>query len=140
VNRNGNDLEKGLWDTANQLWTNTKLKPSEYSAPVLGLIFLRFAEQKFAAAEARIEKSSTGRRKIGKVDYQAEGVVYLPPEARFGHLLKLPEGANLGKAINDAMKVIETENEDLRRDGTGRTPPKMAGHPAPGAERNAPTA
>jgi type I restriction enzyme M protein len=114
VNRNGNDLEKGLWDTANQLWTNTKLKPSEYSAPVLGLIFLRFAEQKFAAAEARIEKSSTRRRKTGKVDYQAEGVVYLPPEARFGHLLKLPEGANLGKAINDAMKAIETENEDLK--------------------------
>jgi type I restriction enzyme M protein len=114
MNRAGNDLEKPLWEAANQLWVNTKLKPSEYSAPVLGLIFLRFAEQKFAAAEARIAKGSTGRRKIGTVDYQAEGVVFLPPEARFGHLLKLPEGANLGKAINDAMKAIEVENEDLK--------------------------
>ena len=114
MNRAGNDLEKTLWDAANQLWANTKLKPSEYSAPVLGLIFLRFAEQKFATAEAKIQKAATGRRKIGKVDYQAEGVVYLPAEARFGHLLALPEGANLGKAINDAMKAIETENEDLK--------------------------
>lgn len=114
MNRAGNDLEKTLWDAANQLWTNTKLKPSEYSAPVLGLIFLRFAEQRFAAAEAKIQKAATGRRKIGKVDYQAEGVVYLPPEARFGALLALPEGANLGKAINDAMKAIETENDDLK--------------------------
>ncbi len=114
MNRSGNDLEKALWEAANQLWTNSKLKPSEYSAPVLGLIFLRFAEQKFTAAEAKIQKASTGRRKIGKVDYQAEGVVYLPPEARFGALLALPEGANLGKAINDAMKAIEAENEDLK--------------------------
>jgi type I restriction enzyme M protein len=114
MNRAGNDLEKPLWEAANQLWVNTKLKPSEYSAPVLGLIFLRFAEQKFAAAEARIAKGSAGRRKIGKIDYQAEGVVFLPPEARFGHLLKLPEGANLGKVINDAMKAIEVANEDLK--------------------------
>jgi type I restriction enzyme M protein len=114
MNRSGNDLEKPLWEAAKQLWVNTKLKPSEYSAPVLGLIFLRFAEQKFAAAEAKIQKAATGRRRIGKVDYQAEGVVYLPADARFGHLLALPEGANLGKAINDAMKAIETENEDLK--------------------------
>ncbi|KAA0255514.1 SAM-dependent DNA methyltransferase [Acidobacteria bacterium ACD] len=114
MNRAGNDLEKTLWDAANQLWTNTKLKPSEYSAPVLGLIFLRFAEQRFAAAEAKIQKAATGRRRIGKVDYLAEGVVYLPPEARFGALLALPEGANLGKAINDAMKAIEAENDDLK--------------------------
>jgi type I restriction enzyme M protein len=114
MNRAGNDLEKALWEAAKQLWVNTKLKPSEYSAPVLGLIFLRFAEQKFSVAESKVQKASTGRRKIGKIDYQAEGVLYLPPEARFGHLLRLPEGANLGKAINDAMKAIEAENEDLK--------------------------
>jgi type I restriction enzyme M protein len=54
------------------------------------------------------------RRPIGKADYQARGVLYLRVEARFANLLKLPEGANIGAAINAAMKAIEDENEDLR--------------------------
>ena len=40
--------------------------------------------------------------------------MYLPEAARFSTLLKLPEGDNIGKAINDAMKAIEEENEDLK--------------------------
>ena len=56
----------------------------------------------------------TGRRTIGKIDYQARGVVYLPDEARFSRLIALPEGADIGKAINDAMRAIEAENDDLR--------------------------
>jgi hypothetical protein len=42
-------LEKRLWEAANQLWAGAGLKQSEYSVPVLGLIFLRFAEVSFAA-------------------------------------------------------------------------------------------
>lgn len=80
----------------------------------MGLIFLRYADQKFSEAEREITKQSTGRRKVGKTDYQARGVMYLPDEARFSYLLKLPEGANLAKAINDAMKAIERENEELK--------------------------
>jgi type I restriction enzyme M protein len=41
-------------------------------------------------------------------------VVYLPEKARWNHLLHLPEGADLGKALNAAMTDIEKENEDLR--------------------------
>ncbi|MEZ5911867.1 MAG: type I restriction-modification system subunit M N-terminal domain-containing protein [Paracoccaceae bacterium] len=44
------DVEKRLWSAADQLWANTGLKPSQFSTPVLGLIFLRFAEKRFAAA------------------------------------------------------------------------------------------
>ncbi|CAG0936698.1 putative type I restriction enzymeP M protein [Thermoflexales bacterium] len=40
--------------------------------------------------------------------------MFLRTEARFANLLKLPEGANIGAAINAAMKAIEEENEDLR--------------------------
>ena len=40
-------------------------------------------------------------------------MIYLPEEARFGHLLSLPEGANIGQAVNDAMRAIEKENPDL---------------------------
>jgi len=114
---NNNEIEKRLWEAADQLRANSKLKSSEYSVPVLGLIFLRFADHKFSIAEKEIKKQHRGsnsRRAITKADYQARGVLYLPDEARFSYLLNLPEGENIGKAINDAMKAIEAENEDLK--------------------------
>ena len=86
---NTTDLEKRLWDAADGLRANSGLRSSEYSTPVLGLIFLRFAEQRFAPVERELIGASTGRRTIGPADYQARGVVYLPPEARYGHLLAL---------------------------------------------------
>lgn len=106
------ELEKTLWDAANQLWANAALKPSEFSPIVLGLIFLRYADVRFQAAAEEIGPS-TGRRKIGPADYHAKGVLYLPEEARFGHLLQLPEGGNIGQAVNDAMRAVEKENPDL---------------------------
>ncbi|MBI3948984.1 MAG: SAM-dependent DNA methyltransferase, partial [Acidobacteria bacterium] len=111
---NHSEIENRLWDAADELRANSKLKSSEYSVPVLGLIFLRYADQKFSQAERDLATKSTGRRTIGKTDYQARGVMYLPEQARFSNLLKLPEGADIGKAINDAMRAIEAENEDLK--------------------------
>jgi hypothetical protein len=111
---NTTELEKRLWGAADELRANSKLKSSEYSVPVLGLIFLRFADHKFGEAEKKLSPQGTGRRKIGKTDYQAQGVLYLPEKARFGTLLNLPEGTDIGKAINEAMKAIEAENEDLK--------------------------
>lgn len=109
------DESKRLWAAADQLWANTGLRPAEFSVPVLGLIFLRYAEKKYAAAEEKLGPvGSGGRRKVSKDDYLAEGVIFLPSEARFSHLLSLTEGDNIGKAINDAMKAIEEENTDLR--------------------------
>ena len=112
---NNNDIEKKLWDIADQLRANSRLKSSEYSVPVLGLIFLRYADHKFTHAEQEIKKqASGGRRSISKTDFQAKGVMFLPEAARFSTLLNLPEGENIGKAINDAMKAIEAENEELK--------------------------
>ncbi len=51
---------------------------------------------------------------MGKTDYQARGVLYLPEASRFSKLLNLPEGADIGKAINEAMRAIEAENEELK--------------------------
>jgi type I restriction enzyme M protein len=48
------------------------------------------------------------------LDYQARGVLYLPEIARFSNLVRLPEGTDIGKAINEAMSAIEAENEELR--------------------------
>jgi type I restriction enzyme M protein len=108
------DIEKRLWAAADQLWANTGLKPSEFSTPVLGLIFLRYAEKRFAEAEAKFYRSGLARDELEKSDFQAEGVLYLPEKARFSYLLNLKGSENLGKALNEAMALIEQENEDLR--------------------------
>jgi type I restriction enzyme M protein len=114
---NTTEIEKKLWATADSLRANSRLKASEYSVPVLGLIFLRFADRRFTQVDQELRKSALargGRHAISKIDYQAEDVMYLPEEARFSNLLKLPESADIGKAMNDAMKAIEAENEELR--------------------------
>ena len=111
---NHSKLELQLWGAADELRANSELKSSEYSVPVLGLIFLRFADHKFSQAKAKLASQGAGRRTIGKTDYQAQGVLYLPEEARFSKLLELPESADIGKAINDAMRALEGNNEDLK--------------------------
>lgn len=110
------DIEKRLWDAADQLWTNSGLQPSEYSTPVLALIFLKYADHKFAEAEAKLAGGGTRRRKSGasKSDFHAEGVLYVPEEARFQVLLDVPEGGALGEHVNKAMKAIEAENPELK--------------------------
>ncbi|MBI3740733.1 MAG: SAM-dependent DNA methyltransferase [Chloroflexi bacterium] len=114
MNPNNNEIEKRLWDAADSLRANSKLKSSEYSLPVLGLIFLRYADFKFAQAEETLHRDvSTRRRGIGKYDYQARGAMFLPPEARYARLLNLPEGADVAREISNTMKAIEKENEAL---------------------------
>ncbi|HEU4329300.1 MAG TPA: class I SAM-dependent DNA methyltransferase, partial [Roseiflexaceae bacterium] len=109
-------LEQRLWEVADELRANSKLKSSEYSIPVLGLIFLKYADEKFLQAEQvlKAQQPVSSRRGIGKADYQAAGVMYVPEEARFSKLLQLPEGADIAKAISEAMKAIEAENPDLK--------------------------
>src|SRR5205809_1826371 len=97
-------LEKRLWDAADQFRANSGLKAQEYSGPILGLIFLRFAEVRFAAQRAKLDKAGASSRRGSRVDepaaYHAEGVLYLDPEARFEHLLTLPEAADVGARVN----------------------------------------
>jgi len=110
-------LEKRLWDAADQLRANSGLKPQEYSGPILGLIFLRFTEVRFAALRAKLESAGSSARRGSRVDdptaYQAESVLYLSPEARFDYLLTLPESANIGAKVNAAMREIEQHNPTL---------------------------
>ena len=67
-------IESRLWATADELRANSKLKSSEYAPPVLGLIFLIYADYRFTEAEASIGGASK-RRQPGKVDFQAQGVL-----------------------------------------------------------------
>lgn len=109
------ETERHLWDVANNLRANSKLSSAEYSTPVLGLIFLRHADFRFTKKQKQLEASKQGsRRQLGKLDYQAEGVLYLPEKARYSYLLSLPEGDDIGQAIDNAMDAIEEENPDLK--------------------------
>ena len=138
-------LEKRLWDAADQFRANSGLKAQEYSGPILGLIFLRFAEVRFAQQRAKLELPSPsgttpGMEEVGRspepesrgaggegaprvsrrgsrIDepaaYHAEGILYLPAEARFDYLLHRPEAENIGAKVNAAMRDIEKHNPQL---------------------------
>jgi len=111
-------LEQRLWNAADQFRANSGLTAAQYSAPVLGLIFLLFAETRFAKRRAELESAgASSRRATSRTDdpaaFHAESVIFLPETARFAHLLNLPEGANVGQAINDAMAEIEKHNPQL---------------------------
>ena len=111
-------LEAELWRAADQLRANSKLTASEYSMPVLGLIFLRHAYNRFLKAKEDVEKSlpyhpQRGRRPVTKQDFEEQNAMFLPDKAQFDYLVSLPESAEIGEAIDNAMKLIEEEYENL---------------------------
>jgi type I restriction enzyme M protein len=110
-------LEMRLWDAADQFRANSGLKAQVYSDPILGLTFLRFAEVRFAAQRAKLEKPDVTARRGSRVDepaaYHADNLLYLAPEARFDHLLTLPEAADIGGKVNAAMREVEKHNPQL---------------------------
>jgi type I restriction enzyme M protein len=110
-------LEKRLWDAADQFRANSGLKAQEYSGPILGLIFLRFAEVRFAVLRSKLAGASASSRRGSRIDepaaYHAEGILYLAAEARFDYLLTLPEVADIGARVNAAMREIEKHNPQL---------------------------
>lgn len=110
-------LHERLWAAAEQLRANSSLKLNEIAEPILGLIFLKFADVKFRRVKIEIEKERekmTGRKPpISPDHYKQRGVPFIPDEAGYSYLMSLPEGKNIGKAINDAMKEIEQTNREL---------------------------
>ena len=106
-------LENDLWDAADQLRANSKLTASEYSMPVLGLIFLRHATTRFYALLAEVESSipprATGQLREDriKLGFQGKAAIYLPEIARYEYLANLPASENIAVAIHEAMQAIE---------------------------------
>lgn len=111
-------LEATLWYTADTLRANSDLKSSEYSTPVLGLIFLKFADNKYSLVEDEI-KNEFNKLKGGRRERRIEEIAlekcgfYLPPEARYDYLLNLPEKEDLASAIKKAMQAIENYKPEL---------------------------
>ena len=111
-------LEADLWSAANNLRANSDLKSSEYATPVLGLIFLKFADDNYRRHEAKIiaeyqKLQGTRReRKLSDIAIEKCGF-YLPDHARYEHLLSLPEEKDIAKALKAAMKAIEEYKPEL---------------------------
>src|SRR5437667_10000165 len=114
-------LEKDLWAAANNLRANSDLKSSEYATPVLGLIFLKFADNNYRRHEAEIMaeyqklKGTRREKKLSDIAIEKCGF-YLPDHARYDHLLNLPEKKDIARALKEAMKAIEEYKPEL--DGT----------------------
>lgn len=112
------DLNKRLWDTADELRANTGLKASEYSTPILGLIFLKFSDSKYEKYEEEInreyEELKGGRREktIEEISIEKCGF-YLPKESRYEYLLNLSEEEDIAKNIKEAIEGIEKYSPEL---------------------------
>jgi type I restriction enzyme M protein len=110
-------LEADLWEAADQLRANSKLTSSEYCMPVLGVIFLRHAANRFEAATRQIEADQASgrmpRRPLIKDDYVKRRALYLPEEARYDWIMSLPRDEDLDQALIDAMTAIEKAFEPL---------------------------
>ena len=117
---NVQQLENELWEAADQLRANSKLTAAEYSMPVLGLIFLRHADNRFKSYLPEIEADippqvpDEQREELIKLGFQGKAAIYLPEAARFERIASLPQGANVGEVIDAAMDVIEAEYEVLK--------------------------
>ncbi|GAA1720239.1 type I restriction-modification system subunit M [Propioniferax innocua] len=103
-----------LWSAADELRANSKLTPVQYRDPVLGLVFLAYAENRFETVREEVEANSSARNPATVADYKAKSVLYVPDESRLSSLVDLPEGDDVGKATDDAIKAIEEANPELK--------------------------
>lgn len=107
-------VKKALWDAADELRANSSLTPADYRGPVLGLIFLAYAEHRFDTVGREVEAGITVPSTIGPADYTARGVLYVADTARLSYLVSLPDGTDVGRAVDGAMRRIERDNPSLR--------------------------
>ena len=114
-------LKETLWQSADTLRADSGLKSSEYATPILGLIFLRFAESKYKQYEDEIiqeynKLKGTRMEKEMHTIAVAKCGFYLPDEAKYEYLLNLPETENIPLKVVSAMEAIEKYTKEL--DGT----------------------
>ena len=112
------DLKARLWKTADQLRSGSGLKPTKYSPPILGLIFLRFANSKYAQFEKAIneefnnKKGTRAEQPVEKIAIRQCGF-YLPDCARYDKILNTADQEDLAAVIKKAMTEMEKFNPEL---------------------------
>ena len=103
-------FESELWKVADDLRANSNLASKQYFMPILGLLFLRQASNRYQeAANAIAADQAAGKmpkRPLKDADFTARRAMNLPEKARFETLVKLEKGADLGAAINAAMEEV----------------------------------
>ena len=104
-------FEADLWKVADNLRANSNLASNEYFMPILGLIFLRHATNRYYEAMAAIEEEMVaGRmpeRPLVEADFTRRRALMLPEAARYDVLLEMPKDGNLGAAVTAAMEIVE---------------------------------
>ncbi|MDO9271335.1 MAG: class I SAM-dependent DNA methyltransferase [Methylobacter sp.] len=110
-------LETELWASADNLRANSKLTAAEYKDPVLGLILLRYAQNRYEQAKLAIEaampETPRGKLKPTKEHFLAAGAMLVPEQSQYDYLANLPESIGICEALNTAMRLIEEEYTDL---------------------------
>ena len=111
-------IEDSLWEAAEKLRVDSGLKSTQYSTPLLGLVFLRFASIKYDRFKEEIEaeynrfKGGRNEKRIEDIALQKCGY-YLPPQSHFDYLLSLSESEDIPLAIKKAMEGIEEFKPEL---------------------------
>ena len=110
-------FEADLWKVADNLRANSNLASNEYFMPILGLIFLRHATNRYYAALAEIEGDKAGGRMpdrpLVEADFTSRRALMLPEAARYDQLLEKPKDGKLGVAVNAAMEALEDHFQPL---------------------------
>ncbi|MCU0240429.1 MAG: type I restriction-modification system subunit M [Pyrinomonadaceae bacterium] len=113
-----NKFEDKLWEAADNLRANARLKSSEYAAPLLGLFFLRYASNRFDSiseqALKEFEESQT-KRNVEDIEnvYKRLCGFYLPEDSRYETLLNLKDADNAQQSVIKAMTEFEKANAGL---------------------------
>ncbi len=112
------NVEYELWEAADDLRANSKLTAAEYKDPVLGLILLRFAENRFNETLKTIKENipvnpRTGKKEVTKDHFLGQASLYLREESKYEYLANLPESIDISEAVNNAMRLIEIDHPDL---------------------------
>lgn len=109
--------EKSLWEEVDPFRTNRGIKAQEHSGPILGLIFLRFADARFLPRWQKRRAAAGGERRGSREEDpntdQSEGLLHLPPGARYQELLGLSEGADVGARLDETVGLIERHDSKL---------------------------
>ena len=113
-------LKDNLWHSADMLRSSAHLAANKYGQPILGLIFLRYADILFKQHKSEIDaeyKKYKGTRmeKSYKDVAIAKCGFYLPEKAYYSTINDAPDNAEKAKLVKEAMESIEKENP--RMDG-----------------------
>ena len=104
-------FEQQIWKAADILRGN--IDASEYKHVILGLIFLKYISDKFDERYQQLIEEGEGFEE--DIDeYTAEHVFFVPTTARWSAIANVAHTPEIGKAIDEAMRAIETENKQLK--------------------------